>query len=191
MLEALTRYWWVVVLRGALAVIFGVLAILWPGITVLALVVLFGAYALVDGLFAVGTALFDRRSAGRRGWLLVEGIAGIVIGVVTFLWPGVTTLVLLWLIAAWAIVTGVFEIAAAIRLRREMANEWLLAISGALSVLFGILLAVWPTTGAIAVAILIGIYAIMFGVVLVALGLRMRRLHREGTVAGPARPVPA
>jgi uncharacterized membrane protein HdeD (DUF308 family) len=191
MLEALTRYWWVVGLRGAAAVIFGVLALVWPDITVFALVILFGAYALADGAFALGSAVFDRRAVGRRGWLVVEGIAGILIGIVTFLWPGATTLVLLWLIAAWAIVTGGLEIITAVQLRREIEGEWIYILSGALSVLFGILLAAWPATGAIALVIVIGVFSILFGILLVALGLRLRRMGREGAVSGTARPVPA
>jgi uncharacterized membrane protein HdeD (DUF308 family) len=193
MLETLIRYWWVVVLRGVVAVLFGLMALIWPGITLFVLVVLFGAYALVDGLFALGTAAFggDRAAAGRRGWLIVEGIAGILIGILTFVWPGITTLVLLWLIAAWALLTGVLEIVAAVRLRREIQGEWLLALSGALSVLFGILLAVWPAAGALTVVLLIGGFAVVFGVVLVVLGLRLRRLQRHVTGAARHRPATA
>jgi uncharacterized membrane protein HdeD (DUF308 family) len=188
MLEALTRYWWAVALRGVVAVIFGLLALIWPGITVLALVALFGAYCLVDGVIAIGTALFGGvAAAGRRGWLAVEGVAGVLAGIITFAWPGITTLVLLWLIAFWALVTGVMEIVAAIRLRRELQGEWLLILSGALSVLFGILLIVWPASGALALITLIGIYALIFGVALVALGFRLRRVQ-GGSVAGTGRP---
>jgi uncharacterized membrane protein HdeD (DUF308 family) len=189
MLEMLARYWWTLALRGVAAVLFGLLAIIWPDITVLVLVALFGAYALVDGVIAVGTALFgDRSQIVSRGWVIAEGIAGIAIGIITFVWPGATTLVLLWLIAAWALVTGIFEIIAAIRLRREMEGEWLLGLSGVLSVVFGILLAVWPTAGALTVVVLIGIYSIVFGGVLIGLGLRLRRLHEQGTARSLHRP---
>jgi uncharacterized membrane protein HdeD (DUF308 family) len=185
MLELLTRYWWAVALRGAAAVIFGLVALIWPGITLLVLVLLFGAYAIVDGLFALGTAVFGGSSAaGRRVWLVVEGVVGILAGIVTFLWPDITTLVLLFMIAAWAILTGVLEIVAAIRLRREMKGEWLLALGGVLSVVFGILLVAWPATGALAVVFLIGIYAIVFGVALLALALRLRQLRHRGTLPG-------
>jgi uncharacterized membrane protein HdeD (DUF308 family) len=175
------------------AVLFGLMALIWPGITLFALVILFGAYALVDGVITVGTAAFGRGEAGRRrGWLIVEGIAGITLGILTFVWPGITTLVLLWLIAAWALVTGVLEIAAAVRLRREIRGEWLLALSGALSILFGILLVVWPAAGALTVVLLIGIYAIVFGGVLIGLGVRLRRLrHDAGPVRGTQRPATA
>ncbi|OLB78695.1 MAG: hypothetical protein AUI14_12500 [Actinobacteria bacterium 13_2_20CM_2_71_6] len=191
MLETLARNWWVVGIRGAAALIFGLLALIWPAITVLVLVALFGAYALVDGAFALGTAIFGRgATGGSRGWLVVEGIAGIIAGILTIMWPGITALVLLWLIAAWALVTGVLEIVAAVRLRRELRHEWLLALGGALSVLFGIVLIVWPAAGALAVVTLIGIYAIVFGVVLLALAFRLRRLGR-GAVAGSQRPATA
>jgi uncharacterized membrane protein HdeD (DUF308 family) len=113
--------------------------------------------------------------------MAVEGVAGIGIGIMTFVWPGVTTLVLLWLIAAWALVTGIVEIVAAIRLRKEIQGEWMLALSGALSVIFGILLAVWPASGALAVVFLIGAYAVVFGVVLVGLALRLRRMRGGST----------
>lgn len=192
MIETLARNWWAIALRGAAALIFGILALVWPSITVLVLVTLFGAYALVDGAFALATAIFGRdRSGASRAWLAVEGLAGIIIGILTFVWPGVTTLVLLWLIAGWAVVTGVLEVVAAIRLRRELRGEWMLILSGLLSVLFGILLMVWPAAGALAVTVLIGAYAIVFGVVLLALSLRLRRLDRGGVMTGSRSPAPA
>jgi uncharacterized membrane protein HdeD (DUF308 family) len=188
MLDSLARYWWMVVLRGAVAVVFGLLALIWPDVTLLALIVLFGAYALVDGVFAL-VAAFGPNAEGRRFWLALQGIAGIAIGVITFVWPDVTTLVLLALIAAWAIVTGVLQIVAAVRLRREMRGEWLLVLGGVLSVAFGIALVVWPASGAVALVLLIGAYAVVFGAVLIALGLRLRRLAGTGRV--PAGEAPA
>src|SRR5688572_4697716 len=137
MLEYFSRYWWAVALRGALAVVFGVVAWIWPDITVRALVLLFGFYALVDGLLALAL-------------LLVEGIAGIAAGIVSFVWPGITALVLLYLIAAWAIATGVLEVVVAIWLRRELRGEWLLALVGVVSVLFGVFLVLRPSEGAVA-----------------------------------------
>jgi uncharacterized membrane protein HdeD (DUF308 family) len=190
MSETLTRYWWAVVLRGVAAVLFGLLALIWPDITVFVLVVLFGAYALVDGVLAL-VAAATGENRGRRGWLIFAGVVGVLAGIVTFLWPEVTTLALLYVIAAWALVTGVLEIMAAIRLRREIHGEWLYIISGACSVLFGILLAVWPATGALALVILIGSFSIVFGVVLVAFGLRLRRLRQERSHAGLSRPATA
>ena len=188
MLETLSRYWWAMAIRGGAAIVFGILAIIWPEITLYVLVLLFGAYAIVDGLFALGTALFGARgAAGRRGWLIAEGVIGIGAGVITFVWPTITTLALLFMIAFWAVLTGVLEMVAAVRLRREMRGEWLLALSGILSVVFGILLAVWPATGALALVILIGIYAIVFGVALLALALRLRRLRGAGAMPGATR----
>jgi uncharacterized membrane protein HdeD (DUF308 family) len=192
MLDTLTRYWWAVAVRGVVAVLFGIAALVWPDATILVLVLLFGAYSLVDGVFGLASAAMGDRSAmGRRGWLVVESIAGILIGVVTFAWPAATTLVLLWLIAAWAVLTGVFEVVAAVRLRREIQGEWVLALSGVLSVLFGIVLVVWPATGALALITLIGAFAIVYGLALVMLSLRLRKLGRERAVPGAARPTTA
>jgi uncharacterized membrane protein HdeD (DUF308 family) len=183
MLETLTRNWWVLAVRGAFAVLFGLLALIWPGVTVLALVLLFGAYALVDGVMALYTALFDRGRPGGRGggWLVLEGVAGVLAAIGAVVWPGITALVLLYLIAAWALVTGVAEIVAAIRLRREIEGEWLMILSGALSILFGLLAFLFPGAGALAVVWLIATYAIAFGVVMLILAFRLRR-HGVGTM---------
>jgi uncharacterized membrane protein HdeD (DUF308 family) len=175
----LARYWWLVALRGALAILFGILAFIWPGLTVAVLVLLFGAYALVDGLFAIGGTISAMRNH-RRWWpLLVEAVLGIGIGVATFLWPGVTALALLYLIAAWAIATGVFEIIAAIELRKAISGEWFLILAGVLSVVFGLLLIVFPGAGALAVIWLIAAYALVFGVLLLILGFRLRGLKKD------------
>lgn len=192
MLDVLTRYWWAVALRGALAVLFGLVAMVWPNITVIALVALFGAYVLVDGVIALGTAIFGGSQAGRRrGWLIFEAVTGIAAGIVTFLWPGITALALLMVIAAWAFITGVVEIVAAIWLRRELEGEWLLAVSGVASIVFGLLLVIRPSVGAVAVVWLIGAYAILFGAVLVALGLRLRKLRDGGAYSSSHRPAHA
>jgi uncharacterized membrane protein HdeD (DUF308 family) len=196
MLETLSRYWWAVAVRGAAAVVFGLAALVWPGITLFVLVALFGAFALVDGAVTLGTALIRNRDrpdsrGSSRGWLLAQGVAGILIGMLTFAWPDVTAVALLWLIAAWAVATGVLEILTAVRLRRELRHEWLLALSGALSVVFGILLIAWPAAGALAVVTIIGIYGIVFGVSLVALGIRMRRVRAGQPRAAGTRHRPA
>ena len=172
----LARHWWALLLRGLFAVLFGVLAFIWPGLTLTVLVLLFGAYALADGLLAVVAAL--RAPAGDERWwvLLLEGVVGLIVGVLTFIWPAMTALALLYFIAAWAVVTGVLEVVAAVRRRRVISNEWLLILSGALSVLFGLVLMLMPVAGALAVVWLIGVYAIAFGLLLVALALRLRRL---------------
>jgi uncharacterized membrane protein HdeD (DUF308 family) len=182
MLDMLSRYWWVLALRGALAVIFGICALVWPSLTLTVLVLLFGAYALVDGIFAVIASI---RAVGRTtNWwvLLSEGILGIVLGVLTLVWPGITALVLLVFIAVWAVLTGIMEIAAAIQLRQEIQGEWLLALGGALSILWGIILFVRPGAGALAIAWLIGVFAILFGIALIALAFRVRGLGERASV---------
>jgi len=179
MVIVLARNWWVLVLRGLLAVLFGIAAFAWPGITLAALVILYGAYALVDGIFAIASVMIGRTS-GMPWWaLLLQGLAGIAVGIMTFAWPGITALVLLCLIAAWAVVTGIFSIVAAIRLRKEIRGEWLLALSGVLSIVFGFALVFNPLAGALAVVWLIGAYAITFGILLMALGFRLRSWSRQ------------
>ena len=186
MLETLSRHWWAVALRGVAAILFGVLALVWPGITVFALVIVFGAYALVDGAFTLVAAFGDRdgaRTRGSRAWLVARGIAGILTGIIAAVWPGITALALLWVIALWAMVTGVFDIVAAVQLRKQMRREWLLALSGAFSVLFGVLLVVWPAAGVLTLVVLIGIAAVAFGVTLLMPGLRLRRARRQDPAA--------
>ena len=173
MLDVVARNWWTLVLRGVLAVLFGVLAWVWPGLTLGVLVALFAAYALVDGVFAL-IAAFSGAGGERRLPLVLEGVLSIGAGVVAIAWPDLTTLALLYVIAAWAIITGLFEILAAVELRREIDNEWLLGLAGVGSIVFGILLVVFPGTGALALVWLIGVYAILFGVLLIALGFRLR-----------------
>src|SRR5215208_4622584 len=185
-LPVLARNWWVLALRGLAAIVFGVLAFVWPGITLWVLVLLFGAYMLVDGIFAIVAAV---RAAGReaRWWLLlIEGVLGVLAGLVAFFWPGLTALALLYFIAAWAIVTGILEIVGAIRLRQEIEGEWALGLSGALSVLFGVLLVVIPApAGLLSLVWLIGAYAVATGVLLLILAFRVRS---EAGREAPARP---
>jgi uncharacterized membrane protein HdeD (DUF308 family) len=178
MLHDLTRNWWMLILRGLAGIVFGLGAYAWPGLTLGLLVVLFGAYALIDGILAVISALAGR-TQGLPWWtLLVEGMLGVAAGVFTFLWPGVTLVVLLYVMAAWAIVTGIFEIAAAIRLRKAVEGEWTLALSGVVSVVFGLILFTRPFAGLLAVAWLIGTYAVIFGLLLLFLGLKLRERSR-------------
>ena len=177
MLATLARNWWVFVLRGVLAILFGVVAWVWPDLTVTVLVALFGAYALVNGGFAVVAGIASH-GEDRRWWAeVLVGVAGIILGVLTFAWPDVTALALLYLIASWAIATGVFEIVAAVELRKAIENEWLLGLGGLASVLFGLLLIVFPGSGALGLIWLIGTYAVFFGILLIALGLRLRELR--------------
>jgi uncharacterized membrane protein HdeD (DUF308 family) len=172
MLKLLARNWWALVLRGAVAVLFGIAALIWPDITVTALVFLFGAYVLVDGIFALIGAFWNR--TGQWWLLLIEGIAGIAAGILTFIWPNITELILLYLIAFWAILTGILEIAAAIQLRKELTGEWLLVLGGLASLVFGIIMVFSPGAGATALIWLVGAYAIVFGVLLVVLGFKLR-----------------
>jgi uncharacterized membrane protein HdeD (DUF308 family) len=176
MLRTITHSWWMILLRGIFAILFGIAAFIWPGPTIEALVLLFGAYALLDGIVAVIVGIQQYGETQRWWAVLLEGIAGIVLGVLTFLWPGTTATVLLAFIAAWAIVTGVFEIAAAIELRKVIEGEWMMILAGALSVLFGVLLILQPTAGAVAIIWLLGAYAIIFGVLLSILAFELRRL---------------
>ena len=175
MLHLLARHWWALALRGVFAVPFGLLTFLIPGITLFTLVLLFGAYAILDGIFDIVSAV---RAPGRHWPLVLEGVVGIIIGILTFLWPGITTMVLLYLIAFWAIFTGVLEIVAGIRLREVIANEWLLILMGVLSVLFGFLILIFPGAGALAIVIWIGAYALLFGIMLIALAFLLRRFRQ-------------
>ncbi|HEV7366685.1 MAG TPA: HdeD family acid-resistance protein [Gemmatimonadales bacterium] len=183
--DSLSRNWWAVSLRGLAGILFGIITFFAPGISLAALVLLFGAYALVDGVLAIVSAV-RRRGADRWWLLLLEGLVGIAAGVLTFLWPGITALALLYVIAAWALVTGAFEIAAAIRLRKAISGEWLLALSGIFSIALGVLLVLFPGPGALAVTIWIGAYAFVFGALLFALGLRLRGLGSPRTRGEPA-----
>jgi uncharacterized membrane protein HdeD (DUF308 family) len=173
MLSTLARYWWVLALRGVVAIIFGVLAVIWPGLTLITLVLFFGAYAFVDGIFAVGAGITSRERDQRWWAAVLEGIAGIIFGVLTFVWPGMTALVLLYFIAAWALVTGVLEIVAAIRLRQVIDNEWMMILGGIVSIIFGVLLFLFPGAGALGLTWMIGIYAIVFGILFIILAFRL------------------
>ncbi len=173
--STLARGWWLLLLRGLVAIVFGVLAWVQPGITLAALVLLFGAYSMADGVLGLWTAITGPK--GHEYWWLVllQGLVGIGIGFLTFFAPGITALALLFYIAIWAIATGVLETAAAIRLRKEIDNEWLLLLAGLASVVFGILLAAQPAVGALALLWLIGSYAILFGVLLLILAFKVRK----------------
>jgi uncharacterized membrane protein HdeD (DUF308 family) len=180
-IDTLARNWWLLLLRGIAGIIFGVLTFFWPEISLVALVLLFGAFAFADGVFTFINGIRERR-ANDRWWLLIlQGLMGIGAGVVTAVWPAISALALLYVIAAWALVTGALEIAAAIRLRKVIEGEWLLALSGIASVLLGILLFVFPGPGALAVVLWIGAYALVSGVLLIVLAFRLRsRAHDPG-----------
>jgi uncharacterized membrane protein HdeD (DUF308 family) len=172
---------WALVLRGVVAIIFGLVAFIWPRITLATLVLLFGAYVLVDGIFAIVAAVRAPKEFARWWVLLIEGVLSILAGIIAFAIPGITALILLGVIAGWAIVTGVVEIVAAIQLRKEIQGEFFLALAGLTSIIFGVLLLWNPAAGALAVLWIIGAYAILFGVLLIALGMKLRGLL-HGTV---------
>lgn len=174
LLHALARYWWLILLRGIAAIIFGVLAFIWPGITLVTLVLFWGAFVLIDGVLALAHAIMGG-NMGSRWWLALIGVLGVIVGLLTFLMPGVTALVLLVFIATWAIVLGVFQIIGAIRLRKEIDNEWTLILGGALSVLFGVVMLIAPGAGAVALIWVIGAYAIVFGVLLVMAAFKLKK----------------
>ena len=186
--DQLARHWWVLGLRGLAAILFGVLAFVWPGMTLAVLVLLFGAYALVDGVLTLIAAF--RGGVQHRIVMLVEGVVSVLAGLAAFVWPGLTALVLLYIIAFWAIVTGVLEIVAAIRVRRAISNELGLVIGGVLSVVFGVVLLIAPGAGALAVIFLIGAYAVVFGIALLGLAWRLREHHQTAiggaSLGGPA-----
>ncbi len=173
-MSAAMDHWWAFALRGVAAVIFGILAFAWPGVTLAVLVLLWGAYALVDGILALASAF--RTGQDHRWALLIEGIVGIAAGIATFVWPGLTALVLVYIIAFWALITGVLEIVAALRLRKVIHNEFWLVLSGALSLIFGVVLIAAPGAGALALVWVIGAYAVLFGIVLLALAFRLRSM---------------
>jgi uncharacterized membrane protein HdeD (DUF308 family) len=172
--ETLRLNWWLLALRGLVAVLFGVLAFLWPGITLITLVWLFGAFALVNGLLSLVLAAKAPKGYPRFGSLIFGGLLGILAGLVTFVMPGITALGLLILIAAWALVTGILEIIAAIRLRKIITNEWLLILAGIASVAFGVILLLRPAAGALALIWWFGAWALIFGILMIVLAFRMR-----------------
>jgi len=178
MVTVLARNWGLVAVRGVVALLFGLLTIARPGITLDALVILFGAFALVDGVFSVWSALANRRGEPHWVALLLAGLAGILVGILTILMPWITAIILLYFIAAWAIIRGVAEIVMAIQLRKVVTGEWLLALAGAVSVVFGLFLVMFPGLGALAVILWIGVWAAVLGVVVIALAFRLRRWSR-------------
>ena len=179
LLHALAENWWLLLLRGIAGIVFGILAFFWPALTLLTLIYVWGAYALVDGVFALWAAISGKAGGvAPRWWLAIVGLSGLVAGILTFAWPGVTALVLLVFIACWAIVNGVMQIWGAIQLRKEIEGEWLLILSGVLSVAFGIILLVNPGAGALAVVWIIGWFAILAGCIYVALAFRLKKHKR-------------
>lgn len=182
------RYWWLFLIRGLVAVGFGVVALIWPEMTLVALVILFGAYVLVDGvldlIMAIGGRAGDMRlSGGHRVWLGFLGLIGIAAGLVAFLWPGITAVALLFVVAWWAILRGILELFAAWRLRSVLTNEWMWVLTGLLSIALGVLLIAQPEAGVLALVLWIGIFAIAWGVALCILAFRVKRFAGNATAA--------
>ena len=174
LVHQLAKNWWLLLLRGIAAIVFGVLAFAWPGVTLLTLILFYGAYALIDGVLAIVSAITGGAPAP-RWWLAIIGLAGIAAGILTFAWPGITALVLLFFIAGWAIAIGIFQIIGAIRLRKEIDNEWYLILCGVISILFGIGVMIMPGAGALALIWVIGIYAIVEDILYIALAFRLKK----------------
>jgi uncharacterized membrane protein HdeD (DUF308 family) len=186
----MSERWWTLVLRGVAAVIFGILTFVSPGASLLALVLLFGIYAVVNGAIHLPLAWHTPRGEPHWGSLVFESIVSLLVGVVALVWPRMSGLVLLLVIASWAIATGIAEVVAAVRLRKQIRGEWVLALSGALSIALGVLLFLFPGAGALAMAIWIGAYAIVFGALLIALGVRLRSWGRSAAREPPPGAVP-
>ncbi len=179
MLRSLADYWWLLLLRGLVAIAFGVVAFVWPGLTLVALTLVWGAYALADGILALWAALAATGGeTAKRWWLALGGLAGIVAGLVAFFYTGMTALVLLMFIAAWAIVIGVILIWGAIELHKILDDAWLIGLNGALAVAFGVLLVARPGAGALAVVWMIGWFAVVFGILHIALAFRLRQFKQ-------------
>jgi uncharacterized membrane protein HdeD (DUF308 family) len=174
LIDALSRNWWVLLVRGLVAMLFGIMAFAWPGPTLVAIVLLYGVYALADGVITLWAG-----ASGRGGWLVFSGVIGIVVGIGTFFYPGITAVALYYLMAVWAIVRGFFEIIAAIELRKEISGEWALILSGIFSIIFGVVLLVYPVSGVLALVWLIGAYALVFGITMIVLAFRLRSLPRN------------
>lgn len=190
MLGVLAERWWAFAVRGIAAVLFGVLTWVMPAASLLGLVFVWGTFAVVDGGFAIAAAVRSGRAGGRWGWFLFEGLASLAAGVLTFAWPGITALVLLYTIAGWAVVSGIAQVGAAIRLRRVIEGEWLLGLTGVLSIGFGALMIARPLAGALTVAWMIGAYAVVLGVLLVALGVKLRHFAHPHDRSIPTRGAP-
>jgi uncharacterized membrane protein HdeD (DUF308 family) len=183
--DLLARNWWLLALRGLAGVLFGILAFIWPGITLVVLVYLFGAFAVVNGILSLVLAWYAPSGYPRFGALILGGILSIAAGLIAFFLPGITALGLLIMIAAWAIVIGIIEIVAAVQLRKVITNEWLLVLAGIASVAFGVVLLLYPRAGALVLVWWLGAYALVFGILLMILAFRLRRTFGSFAHAQP------
>jgi uncharacterized membrane protein HdeD (DUF308 family) len=173
-LDGWNSNWWALGLRALAAILLGIIALALPGPTLAAIVIVFGIYAVTDGVLAIIAAIRGIRRKERWGAMLFEGIIGIVAGAIALVWPGIGALALTFLVAGWALATGAFEIAAAIRLRKIMTGEWLLMIAGILSIVLAVLIAAFPGVGALTLVWWLGAYALAYGVISLVLALRVR-----------------
>jgi uncharacterized membrane protein HdeD (DUF308 family) len=180
LLSALAENWWLLLLRGLAAIAFGLIAFFWPGITLVALTYLWGAYALADGVLAIWAALnASGGDAGPRWWLGLSGVVSILAGIVAFAYTGMTALVLLMVIAVWAIIIGALQLYAAAQLRNVIDNAWWLILGGLISIAFGVVLIGWPSTGALALIWTIAWYAVFFGGMLIGLSFELKKFKRS------------
>ena len=178
MLPTVSGNWWALAVRGVAAILFGLVALIWPGLTLAVLIIVYGAYAIVDGAFAIVAGF---RAGGTRRWLLLaESVFSILAGLIALFWPGITALVLLYVISLWAIFGGLLRIAGAVLLRREIDNEWTMALSGVLWILLGVVLVALPGIGLLSLAWLIGVFALGAGITLLALAFRVRGQGTSG-----------
>lgn len=179
MLFTICKRWWVLLIRGLAAIALGICAIAWPGLTLLSLVFLFGAFSIIDGIAAIILG-FRGEADGTVWWtMVILGLIAIAAGIAAYAWPGLTLLLLATIIAASAIARGVFEIYAAITLRKELDDEWILGLSGVMSIIFGLLIMFRPGAGLIALTLLIGAYMLALGIFAIALALRLRMMGRN------------
>ena len=175
MLDLLSKRWWWILVRGIAAILFGIAAFAWPTLTIWALVMLFAAYAIVDGASMI---VFGRR-LGNWFWYALAGLVSMAAGVIAIAWPGITSMALLWVIAAWAILSGIFQIMSGIEIRKAVEGEWVLYVGGALAILFGLMLFFRPGAGALSVVWLIGTFMILFGILQVILSFKLKGLHGD------------
>lgn len=178
-LRRLADHWWILVLRGALAILFGIAAWIWPGLTLTTLIILVGAWLLVDGVFEIVSAIANRDRVNSVWSFVIAGVINVIAGLVVLAWPGLSAIAMMYLIGAWAVFTGVLEIVVAIQVRRQIDNEWAIGLAGLISVVFGLVVMIFPGDGAVALVWVIGIYAILFGIAFIAGGIRLRSWRND------------
>lgn len=189
MIIMISRKWWTWILRGVLAVLAGVVALIWPNISIQAILILLGIYLIADGLLTAAVSILHRRQAANWWFFLAEGVMGLVIGFFALVFPHIMAVAVVYLVAFWALVTGILEILAAVQLRRQMAGEWLLLLAGILSLIIGIVFIVLPHAGIVLIVWLLAFYLILFGVLMTVLGIRMRSYRKNVYTSDPGYPV--